>query len=47
MILPVERFVTRFIAGETRGSQSWGQNVLRGLATAREILGFYFCATKT
>ena len=30
---PVERFVVRFLAGEIRGGQSWGQNVFTWLAT--------------
>jgi hypothetical protein len=31
--LPIERFVARFLAGETRGGQSWGHNVFTWLAT--------------
>src|SRR5207237_6974646 len=32
--LPIERFVARFLAGETRGGQSWGHNVFTWLATS-------------
>jgi hypothetical protein len=37
---PVERFVTRFIAGETSPYASWGQNVGSWLATRNNRPGF-------
>jgi hypothetical protein len=37
---PVERFVTRFVAGETSPYASWGQNVESWLATRNHRPGF-------